>query len=326
MRVISILVMLMLSFSTFAKNSKNDTSAVETAEIVLTEDNLVVLRGPFTTQSVGAVIERARELDSKLKSGYPIYLFLYTPGGSIQAGLEMYEALKNLNRPVHTITMFAASMGFQTVQQLGNRYIMRYGVLMSHKASGGFDGDFGGGPSQLDSRYGIWLRRIDLLDKDTVARTKGKQTLESYRASYANELWLNGPEAVEQGYADAIANVKCDGSLSGSTQIESNGLFFSVIIELSKCPINNSAKRVGATVETNRGKMSLDEFVTQGGKFGRDCRRGKDVNVSYDNTVFEIKPELCTIDPEITIESIKEAMRRRSENLEKELSQIIKSY
>ena len=322
-KLLALLLMLTMSFSALASENKND---LVPTDIVLTEDNLITLRGPFTAASTGEVMEKARQLDSKLKSGYPIYLFLATPGGSIQAGLQMYEYLRNLNRPVHTITLFAASMGFQTVQQLGNRYILKYGVLMSHKASGGFDGDFGGGPSQLDSRYGLWIRRIDLLDKDTVARTNGKQTLESYRAAYSNELWLNGPEAVSQGYADAIANIKCDGSLSGSDQIEVQAMFFSVVVDVPKCPVNSAAKKVSANVETNRGKMSLNEFVSNGGKFGKECRRGEDVGVSYDGNTTRVAPELCTVDPDLTMDTLKRAIQERNDMIEKEMSQVIKSY
>lgn len=318
---LTLLFMLIVSLSAFSADKP------KTSEIVLTSDNLITLRGPFTAASTGEIMEKAKQLDSKLQSGYPIYLFLMTPGGSIQAGLQLFEFLKGLNRPVHTITMFAASMGFQTVQQLGNRYILKYGVLMSHKASGGFDGDFGGGPSQLDSRYGLWIRRIDILDKDTVARTNGKQTLESYRAAYSNELWLNGEEAVKQGYADEVVTVKCDNSLSGSDRVEFETIFFSVLVDVPKCPINTSATRVSANIQTNKGKMELEQFLTNGGKFGKECRSSEEItNVGYDGSVNKLPSELCAVDPSLSIENVKKAIEERTSILDKEVSQVIKSY
>src|SRR5690606_3008535 len=182
--------------------------AAEKEELVLSSDNTLVLDDAFSGDVTVKLMEKATQMDSTLKSGYPMYLFLYTPGGSIQAGLELFEFLQGLNRPVHTVTLFAASMGFQTVQHLGERYIVKYGVLMSHKARGSFDGEFGGGISQLDSRYGLWLRRIQLMDAQTVERTGGKQTVKSYTDAYTPELWLNGEEAVEKGYADKVVTIK----------------------------------------------------------------------------------------------------------------------
>jgi ATP-dependent protease ClpP protease subunit len=110
MRLLLILAMLMTASLTMAK------------EIKLTKDNVLVLDQAFTGPSVAKLIQEARQKDADLKSGYPMYLFLNTPGGSIQAGLELIEALKGLNRPIHTITLFAASMGWQLLQHLGDRY------------------------------------------------------------------------------------------------------------------------------------------------------------------------------------------------------------
>jgi len=271
-------------------------------------------------------------LDANLKSGYPIYLFLYTPGGSIQDGLELIEFLTALNRPVHTVTLFSASMGFQTVQHLGKRYILKYGVLMSHKARGGFRGEFGGGLSQLDARYGMWLRRVDMMDKQTVSRTDGKQTIKTYRASYDNELWLNGQEAVDQGYADEVVSVKCDLSLQGTVEKTKNSGFMSVQAIFSKCPIKTDPVEYKKDILTNKGYMSLEEFLTNNGKFGPDCRSEKQVKVLYDESsdkskVIEVPSQLCAKDPLLTIGKIEEKVESlKKENTKDLKSSIVYSY
>ena len=303
--------------------------SVQAKDIVLSADNSLILNTPFTKQSTNNLMGEAIELDANLKSGYPMYLFLYTPGGSIQAGLELFEFLKGLNRPIHTITLFAASMGFQTVQHLGKRYILKYGVLMSHKARGGFTGEFGGGLSQLDSRFNMWLKRIDMMDKLTVKRTKGKQTLKSYRAAYDNELWLNGEEAVEKGYADEVVSIKCDMSLRGTKEVKANLGFFSVIAEFSACPIRTAPVKVKANILTNSGEMDLTEFLMQNGKFGIKCNEkgfpgGKDY---YGNIIEPKEPELCSRDKKLTLEKITKEIDKQMGHLNRNLrDHIVYSY
>ena len=314
-KLLMILSMLTISAISLAK----ETSKVG-SEITLTHDNLIVLRTDFNQMSVGEVIARAHELDSKLPSGYPIYLFLYTPGGSIDAGLQMFEALKGINRPVHTVTLFAASMGFQTVQQLGKRYIVKYGTLMSHKARGGFSGEFGDGASQLDARYGQWLRRIEILDNDTVARTKGKQTLKSYRAAYASELWLNGEEAVKQGYADEVVTLKCDSELNKTTTSQTFDIMgFEIEAVFSGCPLITNPKSMKVNVETTEGKMSVEQFVQRNGKFGESCGTKVDNGFSYSLDNSTSKPELCLINKKITLEELYKAKNEKQMSLTKDL-------
>jgi ATP-dependent protease ClpP protease subunit len=230
--------------------------------IVLTENNTVNLNGPITNESVAAAISELQKLDSRSKK--PIYLFIYSPGGSIQAGLELIEAARGMNRPVETITLFSASMAFQTVQNLGTRYILKNGILMSHRAAGGFEGSFGGqAPSQIDSRYGFWLQRIKELDEQTVSRTNGKQTLASYQKQYASETWLTGTQSVEQGYADAIVTVHCDKSLNGTVAHEVNFMGMGISYETSNCPLITSPLRVKLVEEVKSDPRLVEEIKSK---------------------------------------------------------------
>lgn len=147
--ILALVALFLVPLTSMSKGPADDT-------ITLSDNNTLVMDSAMMPDSVAKLVQRAKELDNKLKPGKPLYIVLNTPGGSIQAGLEMFDVLNALGRPVHTITMFAASMGFQTVQNLGDRYITKSGILMAHRAAGGFQGSFGGTrPSQIDSRYSL---------------------------------------------------------------------------------------------------------------------------------------------------------------------------
>lgn len=300
---LGLLVAAVLATVSIDAKSKSAVSA-ESKKIVLTADNTIILNDAIDGTSVAEVISKAKLLDESgmlgrvgVKKSAPIYLFLRTPGGEIQMGLEMLEALQGLNRPVDTVTMFAASMGFQTAQNLGKRLIVKNGIMMSHRARGGFEGEFGGQrPSQMDSRKNLWETRMDEMDKQTVARSNGKQTLESYQKAYASELWVTGSQAVEQGYADEVVSVKCDESLSGVTT-KSISLFglINIDYDLDNCPLNSSPMNIRVTkIVTTKGTKTLDNFLSEGGEFGNSCL------VAYGSN-----PEkLCAVDTTLTLERI----------------------
>jgi ATP-dependent Clp protease protease subunit len=303
---------------------------IQAKEIVLTQDNSVVLNGEVTGRSVSKLIGEIKKLDAELKNGYPIYLFLNTPGGSIQAGLELFEFVKGVNRPIHTITLFAASMGFQTVQHLGTRYILEYGVLMSHKAYGGFEGEFGGESSQLDSQYGLWLRRIKMMDQKTVERTKGKKTLKKYQAEYDNELWLNGDEAVKNGYADEVASVKCSTGLQGEIEEQVNFMGMRFTVKFDKCPIRTAPVSVTASLRTNKGLMTLDDFVSKGGNFDTEnCQRNTQVHhYGWSNQAMPaVETEVCALDKGLSVEKVEQIIQEyKNKNLTKNTNVVNMSF
>ena len=240
-------------------------ATLEDDNLILTNDNTITMNDVFKWSSVSKVIEKARAIDSKLPSGYPIFLVMITPGGGITSGLELIEFLSSINRPVHTITLFSASMGFQAIQGLGNRYIVKYGILMAHKARGGFYGEFGDGVSQIDARYGLWMKRILEMDKTAVKRSKGYYTLKSFRAAYENELWLNGFDAVKVGLADKVVKVKCGPSLAGTNKKAFRYWGWKFLVEFSNCPVSTGAVSATVLVHTNKGYMELDKFLNAGG-------------------------------------------------------------
>ncbi len=262
---VAILLIPAIAGSSNGDNKKN---------IVLTKDNTLTLNSEVSDSSVGELIEKAKKLDSKsfYYTKKPLYLFLNTPGGSIQAGLELIDTLNGLNRRVDTITLFAASMGFQIVQNMGNRYILKNGVLMSHHAYGGGEGEMGGEePSQLRNRLALWEQRILELDEQTVKRTNGKQTLASYQKAYNKELWMTGSQSIEGGYADNIMSVSCDSSLDGTTSHDINFMGLAIHFELSNCPLLTSPLNVTIGLATTNGFMEYKTFLKNQGGFGEAC-------------------------------------------------------
>jgi ATP-dependent Clp protease protease subunit len=252
---------LLLMFAMLA--SVNFTFAEDkTSELVLNSDNTIILDDEVNDETVARVTHKAQQMDSKLKSGDPIYLVLYTPGGSIQAGLEMITMLKGLNRPVHTVTLFAASMGFQTVQGLGTRYITPFGTLMAHKARGQFSGEF---PGQIDSRYVYYIKRLNELDRITVSRSGGKLTEKSFKELYADEVWIDGFDAKNYGLADQVVTIKCDASLNGTRDNILNFMGFSIKLVLSACPLIMGPLEIVPLMQTDQGLIPLNEFLAKGG-------------------------------------------------------------
>jgi len=312
------LMVLAFSFNAFASKT---TTAKSLPVAKLTKDNTAVLFGVVDGTSVSDVIQQVQKLDSSMKSGYPIFLVLYTPGGSIQDGLELIEFLNSVNRPVNTVTIFAASMGFQIAQNAGQRYIIQNGVLMSHKAAGVFEGEFGDGMSQIDSRYGLWMSRTLELDQKTVERTNGKQTLKTYRAGYQNELWRTGIQSVKEGYADKVVQASCDKSLNDTTRSQTLQLFdLDIKVTYSGCPLNTNPLSVEVELPTNKGTMSHKEFLTKGGVFIKD---EKEIG---GNDRYYSTPDLYCTDSSLTLAALKNKLVDIKKEVVARQRRVIKGY
>lgn len=210
--------------------------------VTLTKDNTIAINDEFDSHSVAQIEKQARELDSRIQSSDPIYLVINSPGGSIEDGLELINNLSHLRRPVITISLFSASMGFQTVEALGDRLITETGTLMSHRATGGFWGQM---PGSLGTRYAFYLKRVLKMDENAVRRSGGKLTKSSYATLVQDEYWCEGQDCIDQGLADKIVHPTCDKSLVGTSTISIyqniiSGFVVEVMADYENCPLNTN--------------------------------------------------------------------------------------
>lgn len=203
-------------------------------EIVLTDTNTAILRGPVNSDSVGDVMRQLNELNRKGKDNDPIYLVLYTPGGSVIQGLNLITYMNSLRRPVHSVSIFAASMGFHILQNSKSRFITKFGTIMSHRASGGFEGDI---PQQVNSRFQHIKDLLEKMDEQVISRTGGKYNKNTYMELIRDEYWSVGSNAVADKFADEVVTLKCDDSLSGTTEKRYNTIFGVFVVSFSNCPL-----------------------------------------------------------------------------------------
>lgn len=239
--------------------------SVSAAEPVsLNQDNTVFLKDMVEDDSITDVMA---DLSKRETNSEPVlYLVLDTPGGYVDSGLNLIHFLKGFKKPVKTITLFAASMGFQIAEgNPGDRLIVDTGTLMSHPMSGGEGGQFGVGMS-IENRTKAINETIKTMDQGVVARTNGKQTLESYQKAYDNELWTTGQNAVELGYADSVVDISCGNELLATNVVvdtrEYIGGSYALDIkyEYSRCPLMLSILKYQITiVELLRNKKYIIE-------------------------------------------------------------------
>jgi ATP-dependent Clp protease protease subunit len=282
----------LILFTGFLTNCTLAESRDET--VVLTSKNVLILDSEVNESSTAKIMQEALELDANLPANKPLYLVMETPGGSVDSGLALITTLKGLGRPVHTITMFAASMGFQIAQNLNDRLILPDGVLMSHHARGGIQGEFGGAKgSQIEKRMKMMTDLIERMDKQTVVRTKGKKTLEQYQSEYENELWALSESAVQNGYADRVVIPKCAKDLSGTKDKEISFFGMKVNLVVSKCPLVRGILDAKVLIKTSEGKwVPVNEFEAKGGIYGSNCPAGSKAMCAIDPTLNPTQVEM----------------------------------
>ena len=241
MKRILLTILALLSFNAFSLD-----------KVVLTDTNTVILNEVVSSQSVTRVMTEIQNLNGILEDKSPINLVLYTPGGSVFDGLALIRFLKQSRRPVNTITIFAASMGFQIVEaNPGERLVAEGSTIMSHRAA--VDGIGGQFPGELNTRVDMLMAITESIDAGVVARTNGKQTKESYAKLIQNEYYGLPNRAIADGFADKEVQIVCDGTLNSTTDRTYMTVFGPIHVEFSKCPL------ITSPVAVHFGDSSLNE-------------------------------------------------------------------
>ncbi len=230
-KLLPVLFFTLLGLGVFFTGEATPSDSMRT--LTLSDSNTVQLNlpidGEMTRDVQLALLKKGNGLLQQ-----PVYLFLNSPGGSIDDGLQIVNTAAGLKSKVHTISLFSASMSFVLSQKLGRRYILPNATIMSHRAriEGGLSGEI---PGNLLSRLFHFTALLHKQD-EAVAKRAGIP-LPEYTEMVRDELWLGAEESVQHNFMDEIVAVRCDSSLEGSTKQELNLLFFTAELEFSKCPL-----------------------------------------------------------------------------------------
>lgn len=151
----------------------------------------------------------AREITTKLllleadKPGTPINFYINSPGGVVTSGMVIYDTMKMISSPVHTICMgLAASMGSILLSggEKGHRSIYPHGEVMIHQPSLG--GYIRGVSSDLEIQA-KQTQHVKHIGAKILAENCGK-TIDEIMRDFDRDYWMDAEEAIKYGIADKI--------------------------------------------------------------------------------------------------------------------------
>jgi ATP-dependent Clp protease protease subunit len=108
----------------------------------LLRERIICVHGPITDPLASVVTAQLLFLEAEAPD-LPLYMYINSPGGSVTAGMAIYDTMQYIRPDVHTIAMGqAASMGSLLLAggSAGNRYALPNATIMLHQPSGGAQG------------------------------------------------------------------------------------------------------------------------------------------------------------------------------------------
>ena len=166
----------------------------------LLKERVIFLVGNINDMTANLVVAQLLFLESE-NPDKEIHLYINSPGGSISAGMAIYDTMQFIKPDVSTLCIgMAASMGAFLLQAgaKGKRFVLPNSSVMIHQPLGGFQGQ--ATDIEIHARYILSLReRLYTL----MAQHTGRDVEEIARDS-ERDKFLNATEAVDYGLVDKV--------------------------------------------------------------------------------------------------------------------------
>lgn len=163
-------------------------------------DRIIFLGTQIDDYTANVIQAQLLYLDSS-DPGKDISIYLNTPGGSVYAGLGIYDTMQFISSDVATIcTGMAASMGavLMTAGAKGKRSALKHARIMIHQPMGGAQGQ----ASDIE----ITAREIQKLKQElyTIIADHSGNTFERIEKDSDRDYWMTAEEAKEYGMIDEV--------------------------------------------------------------------------------------------------------------------------
>ena len=166
----------------------------------LLRDRVVFLVGPVTDQSANLVVAQLLFLESE-NPDKDISLYIDSPGGSVYAGLSIYDTMQFIKPDVFTICLgMAASMGafLLAAGAKGKRFALPNSRIMIHQPSGGTNGTAADIEIQAKEILELRSRLNTILSEHT------GQSIEKIAVDTERDNFMSSAQAVEYGIIDGV--------------------------------------------------------------------------------------------------------------------------
>jgi ATP-dependent Clp protease protease subunit len=172
----------------------------------LLKERVIFLVGPVNDQSANLVVAQLLFLESE-NPDKDVALYINSPGGSVYAGMAIYDTMRFIKPEVSTLcTGLAASMGafLLAAGQKGKRFSLPNSRIMIHQPSGGAQGQ--ASDIQIQAREILDLRAR--LNKMLAEHTG--QTVERIEIDTERDNFMSAPDAVAYGLIDKVLTSRAD--------------------------------------------------------------------------------------------------------------------
>ena len=166
----------------------------------LLKERIIWLGGEVRDENANAICAQLLLLAAE-DPDRDIYLYINSPGGSVTAGMAIYDTMQYIKPDVVTVGMgLAASMGqfLLTAGAPGKRYITPHTRVLLHQPLGGA----GGSATEIRINADLILGMKKELAAITASRT-GK-TVEQVEEDGDRDHWFTAQEALEYGFVDRV--------------------------------------------------------------------------------------------------------------------------
>jgi ATP-dependent Clp protease, protease subunit len=166
----------------------------------LLRERIIFLGSVVEDSNANAICAQMLLLDAE-DPGRDIWLYINSPGGSVSAGLAIYDTMQFVKSDVATVAMgLAASMGqfLLSAGSKGKRYATPNARIMMHQPSGGLGGTASDIKIQAEQMLYTKKRLAQLIAEHT------GQTLETIEADSDRDRWFDAEGAQAYGFVDHV--------------------------------------------------------------------------------------------------------------------------
>jgi len=188
---------------TVLEKTKNGERAYDIYSRLL-KDRIIFLVGPVTDMAANLVIAQMLFLASK-DPEKDIQLYINTPGGSVTAGLAIYDTMQYVKCPVATICFgLAGSMGavLLAAGEKGKRFALPNSEVLLHQIAGGAQGQ----ASEIEITAKQIIKIKNKLNQ--ILAKHCNKSLEKIESDTDRDFYLTAQESKEYGLIDEVIQAK----------------------------------------------------------------------------------------------------------------------